>query len=81
MADCCYIINKKPKRKRRKLFKLAIIFLVITALLLSYFFIRVSPIMLSVIEEKTRMLISASIDECASELISDLNYDDYIIKK
>lgn len=90
MADSYYIIKEyKPKptpkqktaRKKRKLLKALLIIAVLTGLCVWYYFGRIAPVIHTIIEEKSRMLISEAIDDSASELVDDLTYDDYIIMR
>lgn len=72
----CYVVRKK--RKKRAL-KTVIIIALIIGCACWYYFCNVAPSVFAVINDKTIMMISESIDDSASELIADLKADDYVI--
>ena len=72
----CY----KIKRKKRKI-KLIIISLIIIGLFALYYFLRIAPVMTTVVKESVKMQVSKAIDDMTDSELQTKNYEDFVITR
>ncbi|MBQ7227630.1 MAG: hypothetical protein IJX05_04455 [Clostridia bacterium] len=69
------------KKKRRRWIKPVIISMIIIGLLVFYYFIRIVPVMRTMIVERVRMQVSEAIDNMTELELKEIEYDDLIITR
>ena len=69
------------KNKRRRWIKPVIISMIIIGLLVFYYFIRIVPVMRTMIVERVRMQVSEAIDNMTELELKEIEYDDLIITR
>lgn len=70
----------KIKRKKRKI-KLIIISLIIIGLFALYYFLRIAPVMTTVVKESVKMQVSKAIDDMTDSELQTKNYEDFVITR
>ena len=68
-------------KRRRRLLKTIIIAAVAIAVDAVYYYLRIAPVISTVVTERTRMQVSQAIDDMTESHLYDVTYDDFVISR
>lgn len=68
-------------KHRRRLLKTIIIAAVAIAVAAVYYYLRIAPVISTVVTERTRMQVSQAIDDMTESHLYDVTYDDFVISR
>lgn len=68
-------------KRRRRLLKTIIIATVAIAVVAVYYYLRIAPVISTVVTERTRMQVSQAIDDMTESHLYDVTYDDFVISR
>ena len=68
-------------KRRRRLLKTIIIAAVAIAVVAVYYYLRIAPVISTVVNERTRMQVSQAIDDMTESHLYDVTYDDFVISR
>ena len=67
--------------KKRRLFKAVIVLFLTLAAILTYYYLRIAPLITNIVIENTRMKVSKAIDDMTDLQLQNVNYDDFVITR
>ena len=71
----------KKLRKRHRWIKPAIILAIVAGLSLIYYFVRIAPVLTTVVQETVKMQVSQAIDDMTDSELHNVKYEDLVITR
>lgn len=65
--------------KRHKLIKFLIALIFVFGAILTYYYLRIAPLVTNIVIENTRMKVSEAIDDMTDRQLQNTNYEDFVI--
>ena len=65
--------------KRHRLIKFLIALILVFGAILTYYYLRVAPLVTNIVIENTRMKVSEAIDDMTDRQLQNTNYEDFVI--
>lgn len=65
--------------KKHKLIKFLIALILVFGAILTYYYLRVAPLVTNIVIENTRMKVSEAIDDMTDRQLQNTNYEDFVI--